>query len=130
MRQNVRPGFLIASLAVVCIAGSAFQNREGEKHKTLSFATDVAPIIKRYCMPCHLADNENPSGLALDNYDLVLKGGNHGSTLVPGKPQESNFYLKLLPTPPFGRQMARNKKKLTEEEVKTIHDWIAQGANR
>ena len=104
------------------------QRKPSEREKKLSFAADVAPLIKSYCLPCHLAENENPSGLALDNYDLVMKGGNHGNTVVPGKPGESNIYLKLLPTPPFGKQMARNKKKLTEEEVKVIHNWILQGA--
>ena len=106
----------------------SLQNRQSDKGKKLSFAADVAPLIKTYCLPCHLAENENPSGLALDNYELVMKGGDHGNTVVPGKPEESNIYLKLLPTPPFGKQMARNKKKLTEEEVRIVHDWILQGA--
>ncbi|HWP82155.1 MAG TPA: c-type cytochrome domain-containing protein [Bacteroidota bacterium] len=96
--------------------------------KQLTFKSDVFPILKSYCLPCHLQENENPSGLSLDNYELLMKGGNHGNTVVPGKPKESNLYLKLLPNPPFGKQMARNKKKLTEEELKIIYQWIEQGA--
>ena len=101
---------------------------QGQTNNGLTFSDDVAPIIKKYCLPCHLEENENPSGLSLDNYRLVMKGGNHGNTVVPGKPEKSNLYLKLLPDPPFGKQMARNRRKLTEEEVKVIYDWIAQGA--
>jgi hypothetical protein len=98
--------------------------------KTLTFVKDVAPVIKKYCLPCHLEENENPSGLSMDNYELLLKGGNHGSTVVPGKPKSSNLYLKLLPDPPFGKQMARNRRKLLEEEVQLIYDWIEQGAKK
>lgn len=104
-------------------------SQQGGKKK-ISFEKEVFPILKSNCLPCHLAENENPSGLALDNYETLMKGGNHGNTVVPGKPKESNFYLKLLPNPPFGKQMARNKKKLTEEEVKVIYDWIEQGAKK
>lgn len=98
--------------------------------KKLTYVKDVAPLIKSYCLPCHLAENENPSGLALDNYETLMTGGNHGNTVVAGKPKESNFYLKLLPSPPFGKQMARNKRKLTEEEVQIIFDWIQQAAKK
>ncbi len=104
-------------------------SQQGGKKK-YNFEKDVFPVLRSNCLPCHLAENENPSGLALDNYETLMKGGNHGNTVVPGKPKESNFYLKLLPNPPFGKQMARNKKKLTEEEVKVIYDWIEQGAKK
>ncbi len=102
----------------------------GQAKKGPSFSEDVFPLIKSNCLPCHLAENENPSGLALDNYETLMKGGNHGNTVVPGKPKESNLYLKLLPNPPFGKQMARNRRKLTEEEVKVIYDWIETGAKK
>lgn len=98
--------------------------------KDLTFVKDVAPVIKKYCLPCHLEENENPSGLSMDNYELLMKGGNHGNTVIPGKPKSSNLYLKLLPDPPFGKQMARNRRKLLEEEVKLIYDWIEQGAKK
>jgi hypothetical protein len=103
------------------------QEKDGEE---LTYVQHVGPIIQKYCLPCHAAENENPSGLALDNFEYVIKGGNHGDAVIPGKPDKSYLYLKLLPDPPFGKQMARNKKRLTEEELKTIYDWIAQGAKK
>lgn len=94
----------------------------------LTFTRNVAPIIKKYCLPCHLAENDNPSQLSMDTYDLLMKGGEHGDIVVAGKPEKSNLYIKLLPDPPFGKQMARNRKRLTEQELKVIYDWIKQGA--
>ncbi len=111
---------------IVVLFGAAAQEKPKAK---LTYAKDVAPVIKQYCLPCHLAENENPSELALDTYETLLKGGKHGETVVAGKPDKSNFYLKLLPKPPFGKQMPR-KKTMTEEEIKILYDWIAQGAKK
>lgn len=100
------------------------QSKEGKR----TYANDVSPIVNNYCLPCHLAENENPSGLNLDSYDTMLKGGEKGVPVVPGKPEESFFYTKLLEDPPFGKQMPRGRKKMTMEEIQIIKEWIAQGA--
>ena len=121
---------LVVSCLIVITLFLLFIETPAQSKKELTYTKDVAPVIKSYCIPCHLEENENPSGLALDDYEKTMKGGNHESTVVPRKPQESYLYLKILPNPPFGKQMARNKKKLTEEETKTIYDWIAQGAKK
>jgi hypothetical protein len=99
-----------------------------EKTKSYTYAKDVAPIVKTYCMSCHGSDNDNPSELSMDDYETLMKGGKHGVPVVAGKPDESPMYFKLLPEPPFGRQMPRGRKKITPEAVKLIHDWIEQGA--
>lgn len=117
-------------LCLVAFAGAIVVPEARSQKKDLTFVNNVAPVIKKYCLPCHLEENENPSGLSMDNYELLMKGGNHGNTVIPGKPKSSNLYLKLLPDPPFGKQMARNRRKLMEEEVKLIYDWIEQGAKK
>jgi hypothetical protein len=115
----------IGAAALVMGIGMAAQAKKGP-----SFAKEVHPLIKSNCLPCHLEENENPSGLAMDDYERLMKGGNHEKTVVAGKPKESNLYLKLLPNPPFGKQMARNRKKLSDEEVKIVYDWIEAGARK
>ncbi|MEX1276117.1 MAG: c-type cytochrome domain-containing protein [Bacteroidota bacterium] len=115
----------IGAAALVMGIGMAAQAKKGP-----SFAKEVHPLIKSNCLPCHLEENENPSGLAMDDYERLMKGGNHEKTVVAGKPKESNLYLKLLPKPPFGKQMARNRKKLSDEEVKIVYDWIEAGAKK
>jgi len=93
-----------------------------------TYVQDVAPIIKSYCLSCHGSDNDNPSDLYMDDYETLMKGGKHGVPVVPGNPDQSSLYFKLLPEPPFGKQMPRGHKKITSQAVKTIHDWIEQGA--
>ncbi|MEX2115727.1 MAG: c-type cytochrome domain-containing protein [Bacteroidota bacterium] len=117
-------------LCFLVFAAAFFAPEAHAQKKNLTFIKDVGPVIKKYCLPCHLEENENPSGLAMDNYELLMKGGNHGNTVIPGKPKTSNLYLKLLPDPPFGKQMARNRRKLLDEEVRIIYEWIEQGAKK
>lgn len=117
-------------ILVLLFAAALVSQEMYSQNKDLTYDKNVAPIIKKYCLPCHLEENENPSGLAMDTYELLMKGGNEGSTLIPEKPKSSNLYLKLLANPPFGKQMPRNRRKLTEEEIQIIYDWIEQGAKK
>ncbi len=101
-----------------------------QKPKNYTYARDIAPILDKYCESCHSSDEDNPSELYMDDYASMVKGGKHGSPVVAGKPAESSLYFKLLPDPPFGKQMPRGRKKITPEAVQMIHDWIQQGAKK
>lgn len=103
----------------------------------VSFKKDVFSIIKKNCLPCHAADSFNPSELSLDSYDDLMTGGKHGSPVSPGKSKESIIIKKLGLDPPFGDPMPLDpkrkkgeppRKRLTDEEIKTIAQWIDEGA--
>lgn len=122
--RRIIPGFIIVA---VVLLGMAIQ--DGPK-KNLTYQKDIEPIVEKYCLPCHLTENENPSGLVMDNYELLMKGGEHGKSVISGKPKDSYLYLKLLPDPPFGKQMPRGRRKPSDEDLIMIHDWIEQGAKK
>ena len=104
------------------------QSAPADTMKIYTFEKDIAPIVGKYCMSCHGSDTMNKSDLYMDDYQTLMKGGKHGVPVVPGKPDKSLMYRKLLPDPPFGKQMPRGHKKITPEAVQIIHDWIAEGA--
>jgi uncharacterized membrane protein len=139
MKISVRVVALV--LAVPGVFGMIQQQDSAPKEQNaasrpVSFKNDVAPVIKKYCLPCHDDENNNPSELSLDTYELLMKGGKHRVPVVAGKSAESILVQKLSSTPPFGDPMplTRRKKnsgppkKLTEEELKLVEDWIDQGA--
>jgi hypothetical protein len=106
------------------------------KKREISFKADVLPVVKKNCLPCHAEDQYNPSQLSLDTFDLMMAGGKHGVPVVPGKPAESLLMQKLDEKPPFGDRMPMDpkkkrgemsKKKLTDEEMRMLTEWIAQG---
>jgi hypothetical protein len=103
----------------------------------VSFKSQILPIFKRQCLPCHAEDNFNPSNLSLDSHELLLSGGKHGATVVPGKASESILFQKIGSKPPFGDRMPLDPKKrrgepsmksLSQDEITLIGEWIDQGA--
>jgi Planctomycete cytochrome C len=125
----------VRRLLVMMIVGGATalmaQDKQPAAADTLTYSDHVAPLIHKFCLPCHSVDNDNSSELILDSYDTMMEGGKHGNPVVAGKADESNLYLKLLSDPPFGRQMPRGKgPKPGEDDIKIIREWILEGAKK
>lgn len=126
-------GLSLAAALMVSLSASMQQSPD----RVVSYAKDVAPVIARYCLPCHAEESQNSSELSLDTYALLMQGGEHGTPVAPGKPDESILIRKLLPDPPFGETMPLKMrrrsaggaaKKLTEQEIDLLREWIRQGA--
>src|SRR5689334_3543601 len=73
----------IALCLLACLAGRSIGS-DGDEH----FANKVKPLLESRCVGCHGADKIK-GGLRLDSLEAVLKGGETGPAVVPGKPSES-----------------------------------------
>ncbi|MBM3980773.1 MAG: DUF1553 domain-containing protein [Planctomycetes bacterium] len=93
------------------------------------FEKKIRPVLDQHCAACHSADAEKnkklKGGLYLDSRAGVLKGGDTGPALVPGKPAES-LLLKTLKYE--GDVQMPPKGKLPEAVIKDFEAWIAMGA--
>ena len=58
----------------------------------LGFSGDIKDIMAQFCFECHGVENTE-SGLDLRTIESMLKGGESGPVLVPGKPEENHGYL-------------------------------------
>jgi len=85
------------------------------------WTSKVQPIIDVNCLKCH-GPLQQKSGLELDNLDAMLKGGDDGAVVVPGKPQDSLLFKNLAAD---AEQHMPPKKQLTEADQKVIREWIA-----
>ncbi|WP_425617180.1 PSD1 and planctomycete cytochrome C domain-containing protein [Anatilimnocola sp. NA78] len=89
------------------------------------FETKVRPILVAHCNDCHGAD-EQESGLRLDTWTGLAKGGKAGSLIVAGQPDKSlliaaiGYQLPDLQMPP--------EKKLADREIADLTAWIKMGA--
>ena len=54
----------------------------------LTYERDILPIVKRSCIACH-GGAKKRGKLDLSTYAAALKGGEEGTSLVPGKPGDS-----------------------------------------
>jgi mono/diheme cytochrome c family protein len=85
------------------------------------WTSKVQPLLDVNCVKCH-GPLQQKSGLELDNIGTLMKGGDDGAVIVPGKPQESRLYQNLASD---AEQHMPPKKQLSEADRKTVREWIA-----
>ena len=95
----------------------------GPAGKSLVFETDLEPLFQSRCIRCH-GEKVQKGELNLASRAALLKGGESGPVVVPGKPDESLLFELVRD----GAMPADKKDKLTPLEVALVRDWIAQGA--
>ncbi len=123
-RLLLRMRFSSLAFALVLAAPAA---RAAELH----YNRDVRPILSDHCFTCHGQDpGGRKSELRLDQRDAALKGGKSGDpAIVPGKPDDSELITRLKSTeadevmPP-----PKAKNPLTPQQVETLRQWVAGGA--
>lgn len=93
----------------------------------VSFINDIAPIIKEHCLACH--EPKKKSGkYDLSTFESVMLGGTNGEMVIPGKPDESEFYTLMIETE--GRRMPPENKgePVTRAKAALVRRWIQEGA--
>ncbi len=91
------------------------------------FETKVRPLLAERCFKCHSASaKKQKGGLLLDGRAALLKGGDGGPAVVPGRPDDSllvkavRYQSESLQMPPDG--------KLPERDIAALEDWVRRGA--
>src|SRR5215210_4490932 len=92
---------------------------------TAFFETKIRPLLVERCLECH-GEKKQKGGLRLDSKSGWEKGGESGTALVPGKPEES-LLLKAISYLDKDLQMPP-KKQLAPDEVAVLKEWILRGA--
>src|SRR5579883_3505602 len=112
-------GILLAGLPLSMAPGA--ESPEG----VAFFEQKIRPILVNECYKCHSSEAKPlKGGLRLDSKAGLLKGGDTGPALVPGKPEESLILEALryqgLEMPP--------KRRLAEGVAADFERWIKMGA--
>ncbi len=93
------------------------------------FEAKIRPVLAEHCYACHSADARKnqklKGGLLLDTRDGLLRGGDSGPAVVPGKPGEGTL-LKALGND--GDVKMPPKGKLPDAVVKDFEAWVKMGA--
>jgi mono/diheme cytochrome c family protein len=88
------------------------------------FESKVRPLFVAHCNSCHTAGKDK-GGLNMAARDGMLKGGDSGPAVVPGKPDDSPLiravhYRGETKMPPKG--------KLKDAEIEILTLWVKRGA--
>ena len=87
------------------------------------FETNVRPLLTKHCYRCH-GPRQQKSELRLDSRAAMLKGGELGPALVPGKPAAS----ALLSAVRYEELEMPPDKKLADREIQLLEQWVKMGA--
>ena len=92
------------------------------------FRDRVAPLLAAKCGGCHGPDGVE-SGFRIDDRAKALAGGDSGSAgIVPGKPDESELFVRISTTDKESRMPAEGD-PLSADEQALVRQWIAAGAH-
>src|ERR1051325_7699011 len=124
-REMNKAIFFIAAMATVLI-GTRSALQAAEK---VDFNKEIKPILELNCTKCH-GPEQHKGKLRLDSKEAALKGGENGSALVPGKPEESKIYTSTILPPDHDDVMPPKKEgHLSKGQTDLIKRWIQQGAD-
>jgi mono/diheme cytochrome c family protein len=94
-----------------------------EPAKSLTFETDILPIMQARCAKCH-GSEKLEAGFDVRRRFTMVKGGDSGSALTIGKPDESLVLERIekneMPPPDEGR--------LDNKQKALLRQWILSGA--
>ncbi len=100
----------------------------GGKAGTEFFEAKIRPILVQNCYKCHSREAERLKGnLSVEFRESLLKGGANGPAIVPGEPERS-LLIKAVRYEDPDLQMPPKGKKLTDEQIEALTQWVKQGA--
>ena len=86
-------------------------------------ALDTYAIFQQSCLVCHGPNGAYKETLLMEHDTLIKEG-----TVIPGNPDASLLYDRVLGTPGSGPQMPLGQPPLSPQAIDTIRNWILAGA--
>lgn len=116
-------GSLLVSVAAAREAADTAKAKPAATVGLLNFEDDIVPILQVRCFKCHGAETRK-AGLDLRRRFTMLKGGDGGAAIEPGKPDESllveQIEKKEMPPP--------EEEALDKKQIDVLRRWVAAGA--
>lgn len=93
------------------------------------YAVRVQPIFAERCVTCH-GSKKQKSGLRLDSYGWLMRGGKHGVVVKAGNTRGSDLFRRITLSPDQDDFMPKEKKRpLSPDQLKIVELWISAGAS-
>jgi mono/diheme cytochrome c family protein len=120
----MRIRFALAALSLLALPIAAV----AEDPVKVSYYKDVRPILQQNCNGCHQPAKPLGGYVTTDHANLLKPGEREKAGVVPGKPAESYLVEQIKPHANGKAEMPKNRDALNVIQIKTITDWITQGA--
>jgi len=116
--------------ALVCLTPLALVpvSRADDPPAKVSYYKDVRPIMQQHCNGCHQPAKPLGGYVTTEHAALMKAGEREKAGVVPGKPEKS-YLVEQIKVHSNGRaEMPKNRDPLTAAQIKTVFDWVTQGA--
>ena len=110
---------------VVLLGARAVPGREPAR--SVDYLAQIKPLLAAKCYACHGALQQR-SGLRLETRALMLRGGEGGGVVVPGRAADSELLRRITSEGEERMPPASDGSPLTHAEIVLIRKWIDQGA--
>ncbi|HTX36669.1 MAG TPA: PSD1 and planctomycete cytochrome C domain-containing protein [Bryobacteraceae bacterium] len=117
------PSVSIGTVTILVTAGLGMLQAQPAATSPDFFELKVRPVLVNNCYSCHATSAM--SGLRLDSREGLLKGGNRGTAVVPGDPDNSLLIKAVRQTDSLKMPMGG---KLAENEIADLVAWVKNGA--
>src|SRR5215212_10585512 len=114
----MRRTFCCVALLLTCSASVRAQDKPVSYHK------EIKPLFTSACNGCHRPE-KSKGDLDMTTHAALMKGGKHGSSVVPGDPAKSKLVEMISGPEP---EMPDEGDPLKPEQVKLVERWIKEGA--
>jgi hypothetical protein len=132
--RNHRQGFtgieqllIVAVIAIPALILFPILSRAAEKPRAENpeafWSNRVEPLLDKQCLKCHAGVRQR-GGLDLRSLETMLRGGDSGPAISPGKPAESRLVQYVLPGA-NPHMPLDSKRQLVAEEIAVLKTWIA-----
>ena len=91
------------------------------------FNREVGRLLAEHCVQCHGGEKGAKGDLDLATRELLLKGGENGPAVVPGK-SAASLLMKSIRHEDADLKMPKKKDKLPDAAIAKIAEWIDLGA--
>ena len=126
-RRPLRSGTLFGfglALALLLSPASPAGAAEPNGPEAEFFEKSVRPLLVEKCGGCH-GEVKPKGGLKLTSRAEILRGGDNGAAIVPGKPDES-LLIKAVRYQDEPRMPPKGK--LTDRQIEVLEKWVKSGA--
>ncbi len=122
--------FRMVLFVLICGMSPLLAGAEPAGDQPPDFGRDVRPILSEACFHCHgPSEASREAGLRLDVAEEATADRDGDPAIVPGHPEESLVFERLLSDDPHERMPpAESEKKITPEQIEVLRRWIASGA--
>ena len=91
------------------------------------FEAKIRPVLVGTCFRCH-GDAKTSGALRIDSREMLLKGGESGPAIVPGKPEESLLIKAIQRQADVSAMPPEKDKALRADQVAAFVTWVKAGA--